>query len=99
MERFVALDHPQAPVDGELKVGVPGRVVLDAERRRLTEMIEEKEETLGDISRGVQVDGRPVIRPARGHSWFPNPPPPEMLHLRRQTGTKRISDPEDAVSA
>ena len=64
MELFVALDHPQAPVDGELEVGVPGRVVLDAERRRLTEMIEEEEETIGDISRGVQVDGRPVIRPA-----------------------------------
>ena len=41
---LVALDDAQAPVDAELEVGVPGRVVLDAERRLLVEMIEEEEE-------------------------------------------------------
>ena len=52
---LVAFDQPQAPVDAQLEVGVPGGLVLDAERRRLVEMVEEEEE-------GVRILGEPDLR-------------------------------------
>ena len=55
MQLLVALDQAQAPVDAELEVRVPGRVVLEAERRLLVEVIEEEEE-------GVRILGQPDLR-------------------------------------
>ena len=45
----------QSPVDPELEVGVPRRVVVDAERRCLVEVIEEEEER-------VRILGQPDLR-------------------------------------
>ena len=55
VELGVALEHLHAPVDALLDVGVPARVVLEAERGLVAEMIQEEEQ-------GVGIAGQPDLR-------------------------------------
>ncbi len=55
VQLLVAFEQPDAPVDAALHVRVPGAFVLQAERRRLLQVIEEEEE-------GVRVFREPHLR-------------------------------------
>jgi hypothetical protein len=47
VQLLIAFQQPDAPVDAALHVRVPGAFVLEAEGRRLLQVIEEKEEGVG----------------------------------------------------
>ncbi len=70
---FVLLDDAKAPGDGALEIGVPRRLVLEAKRRPLMQVIEEEEQRVGIASqadlrrRDVREDGQrhPILLPAQ----------------------------------
>ena len=93
---LVPLHHAEAPVDAELEVRVPRRVLLDAEGRLLVEMIEKEEKRVGiggqtDLRRGdVGEHGKrdPVAPPAERITQQP-----EELHRSLPAIALHVLDP------
>ncbi len=110
VELLVLLDEPHAPGDAQLDVRVPGRVVLEPERRFAVQVVEEEEERVG-VAREPHLRRRdvreerhrnPVVAPRQRfaeHAQKPHRALPAIAgHIRRPHRRRAVLQ-DDEVDA